>query len=256
VRCAAEVVGSLLRSSSPAIPGLVRRRGDGPCGERSPEWVGLCISRSLGDSAGGGGRLDREPGGVAGNDIDADHAADRLPLGHSAVTARERPAPNAERHLDEAAARAAQPGRAAPPPVLRNRPPIRKKGPCREPAACGGYVACGFTSGGTLGENVGAAGRRTRTGRPCCRSPSAGARASARGAAWASAWRTSCRRGGPRRASLGRPRTAAEKVGPAARRGVTDGRARADTQGLDGTHDAAAFRRCVLRVGVPTVRPS
>jgi hypothetical protein len=84
--------------------------------------------------------------------------------------------------------------------VLSNRPPMRKKGRCRRPAPARGYAACGILSGGTLGENVGAARSRTRTGRPCCRSSSAGARASARGSGLGfgvahqpQAWRTSSR---------------------------------------------------------------
>ena len=103
-----------------------------------------------------------------------------------------------------------------------------------------GYAACGITTGGTLGKTW----TKTKADR-CLRRPSIRQNYVARpgagraqvdravdperrcssvsaGAAWASAWRTSCRRGGPRRASPGRLRTAAEKVGPAARRGVTD----------------------------------
>jgi hypothetical protein len=94
------------------------------------------------------------PWGVAGNDIDGDHAADRLPLGHRAVTARERPAPNAEPRPRRGGTRSRETWARCAAILLRNRPPMRKKGPCRGPTPARGYAACGITTGGTLGENV------------------------------------------------------------------------------------------------------
>jgi hypothetical protein len=172
VRCAAEVVGSLLRSSSSAIP-----KGGPPQSPGTPRgaaaWTAspvvlrgttsMAIMRPTGCRS-ATGRLRRGNG---------------RPPTRSATSMR-RP------HERETWARCAA-------AVLRNLPPMRKKGPCPGPPPCARLRRAWdherrharrerrrrpkanrlHPSDRAFAKPWTAARRRTRTGRLCCRSPSA-----------------------------------------------------------------------------------